>query len=113
MRSTFHSKALAAALGLLAGGGMCGAQTPDAAKLQQVIIDLQQQNQALQRSLAEANRGDKQASEQLAQVRERLEALGKNLLDGGDDRLIQAASDLQLANERITQLEGSSTRLAA
>ncbi len=43
----------------------------------------------------------------------RLEALGKNLLDGGDDRLIQAAADLQLANERITELEGSVTRLAA
>jgi flagellar basal body-associated protein FliL len=113
MRNAIHSKALAAALGLLAGAGMCVAQTPDAAKLQQIIIDLQQQNQALQRSLAEANRGEKQASEQLAQVRERLEALGKNLLDGGDDRLIQAASDLQLANERITQLEGSATRLAA
>jgi flagellar basal body-associated protein FliL len=113
MRATIHSKALAAALGLLAGAGMCVAQTPDAAKLQQIIIDLQQQNQALQRSLAEANRGEKQASEQLAQVRERLEALGKNLLDGGDDRLIQATSDLQLANERITQLEGSTTRLAA
>jgi flagellar basal body-associated protein FliL len=113
MRSTFHSKSLAAVFGLLVGAGMCAAQTPDAAKLQQVIIDLQLQNQALQRSLAEANRGEKQSSEQLAQVRERLEALGKNLLDGGDDRLIQAASDLQLANEHITELEGSATRLAA
>ena len=59
------------------------------------------------------NRGEKQATEQLAQVRERLEALGKNLLDGGDDRLIQAAADLQIANERITELEGAVTRLAA
>ncbi len=114
MVRTVHSKVLATALlGSLVAAGWCAAQTPDVAKLQQVIIDLQQQNQALQRSLAEANRGEKQAGEQLSQVRQRLEALGKNLLDGGDDRLIQAASDLQLANERITQLEGSSTRLAA
>lgn len=114
MLRTFHSKVLAAALtGSSVAAGWCDAQTPDAAKLQQLVIDLQQQNQALQRGLAEANRGEKQASEQLAQVRERLEALGKNLLDGGDDRLIQAASDLQLANERITQLEGSATRLAS
>jgi flagellar basal body-associated protein FliL len=114
MVRTIHSKVLAAALlGSSVTAGWCPAETPDAAKLQQIIIDLQQQNQALQRSLAEANRGEKQASEQLAQVRERLEALGKNLLDGGDDRLIQAASDLQLANERITQIEGSATRLAA
>ena len=56
--------------------------------------------------------GKKQATEQLDQVRVRLSALGKNLLDGGDDRLIQAAADLQLANERIAALEGSVTRLA-
>ena len=111
MRSTFHSNARAAAFGLLAAAGMCAAQTPGPEQLQQVIIDLQEQNQALQRSLAEANRGEQQASEQLAQVRERLEALGKNLLDGGDDRLIQAAADLQLANERIAELEGAASRL--
>lgn len=113
MRRAFHSKALAASLGLLAGAGMCAAQAPTSEQLQQAIIDLQEQNHALQRSLAEANRGEKQANEQLAQVRTKLEALGKNLLDGGDDRLVQAASDLQLANERITALEGSVTRLAA
>jgi len=115
MRSTFHAPALAAALlGWLAAGGMCPAQTtPKPEQLQQLVIELQEQNQTLQRSLAEANRGEKQASEQLAQVRIRLEALGKNLLDGGDDRLIQAAADLQLANERIAELEKSVTRLAA
>lgn len=113
MRSTFHSKTAVAALGLLLGVGVGVAQVPDAEQLQQALIDLQEQNQSLQRSLAEANRGEKQASEQLAQVRERLEALGKNLLDGGDDRLVQAAADLQLANERITELESSVTRLAS
>ena len=113
MRFSFHSHALAAALGWLAASGMGHAQTPNPEQLQQLVIDLQEQNQTLQRSLAEANRGEKQASEQLAQVRVRLEALGKNLLDGGDDRLIQATADLQLVNERITELEGSVTRLAA
>jgi len=115
MRSTFHAPALAAALlGWLAAGAMCPAQTtPKPEQLQQLVIELQEQNQTLQHSLAEANRGEKQASEQLAQVRVRLEALGKNLLDGGDDRLIQAAADLQLANERIAELEKSVTRLAA
>ena len=109
----FHSNALAAALGLLAGAGMCPAQTPNPAQLRQLVSELQTQNQTLQRSLAEANRGEKQATEQLAQVRERLEVLGKNLLDGGDDRLIQAAADLQLSNERVTQIASAVTRLAA
>jgi flagellar basal body-associated protein FliL len=113
MRRTIHSHAVAAALGLLAAAGLCAAQTPSAEQLQQALFDLQEQNTALQRSLTEANRGEKQANEQLAQVRERLEALGKNLLDGGDDRLVQAAADLQLANERITELESVVTRLAA
>ena len=114
MRSTFHLKALAAALGLLAVAEMCVGQAPPTVEeLQEIVTDLQGQNQTLQRSLAESNRGEKEATEQLAQVRQRLEALGKNLLDGGDDRLIQAAGDLQLANERITSLEGSVTRFAS
>jgi hypothetical protein len=110
---SFHSIRLAAAFGCLASAGMCPAETPSPEKLQQVVADLQQQNQSLQRSLAESNRAEKQATEQLAQVRVRLEALGKNLLDGGDDRLIQAASDLQLAQERLTQFESGVTRLSA
>lgn len=113
MRSTIHFKALAAALGLAASAEMCLAQAPTVAQYQDIVAELQTQNQTLQRSLAEANRGEKQASEQLAQVRERLEALGKNLLDGGDDRLVQAAADLQVASERSNHLEGSVTRLAA
>jgi hypothetical protein len=92
---------------------MCAGQAPNAGELQEIIVDLQEQNRSLQRSLAEANSGEKQASGQLAQVRERLEALGKNLLDGGDDRLVQAAADLQLASERTTNLENSVTRLSA
>ncbi len=108
-----HSRAFVAALGLLATVAVCPAQQPTAAELQGIIIDLQEQNQALQRSLVEANRAEKQANEQLAQVRERLEALGKNLLDGGDDRLVQAAADLQIAHERQAELESAATRLAA
>jgi hypothetical protein len=113
MRSAFHSKAVAAALGLLASAGMCAAQAPTPEQLQEVIIDLQEQNQSLRRSLAEANRGEKQASEQLAKVRVLLDALGKNLLDGGNDRLIELAADHEIAKERIIGLETSVTRLAA
>lgn len=113
MRRTFHSHAVAAALGLLASAGVCAAQAPDAEQLQQALLDLQKKNQVLQHSLVKANEAEKLANEQLGKVRERLEALGKNLLDGGDDRLIQAASDLQIANERSAQLESAVTRLAS
>lgn len=111
MRASFHHVASATALGLLAGGGVSRAQGADPMQLQEIIIELQERNQALERSLVEANRGEREAAEQLARVRERLEALGKNLLDGGDDRLIQAAADLQIANERIAELESSISRL--
>lgn len=109
--NTFLQKAFAAALGLAVSAGVCAAQAASVSQLQETILELQQQNKSLQQSLAEANRGEKQSSEQLAQVRERLAALGKNLLDGGDDRLVQAAADLQIANERITRLEASAVRL--
>lgn len=111
MRPLLHSKTAAAAFGLLASAGLCFGQVVDADQLQAEIARLQQQNRNLQRSLAESNRAEKDATEQLAQVRTRLEALGKNLLDGGDERLIQAAADLEIANERIQKLENISTRI--
>jgi hypothetical protein len=106
MVSTFQLPVFAAAFGLLVAPAVAQGRTP-------TVEELQEQNRSLQHALAEANKGEKQASEQLAQVRERLEALGKNLLDGGNDRLIQAAADLQLANERNTKLQASVSRLVS
>jgi len=113
MLSACQLPTFAAAFGLLASSAVAQAQKPSAEELQGIISDLREQNHSLQRALAEANRGEKQASEQLSQVRERLEALGKNLLDGGNDRLVQAAADLQVANERNSQLESSVLRLVS
>ena len=113
MRSLLLLRTLAATLGVLAMAGVCPAQNPSFEDLQETIATLQGQNRTLQRSLAEANRGEKQASEQLAQVRLRLEALGKNLLDGGDDRLVRAAADIEVSKERLTELEGTAMRLTA
>lgn len=103
----------AAAFGLLAGVAVCPAQDARVAELELRVKTLEERNQVLQHSLAEANRSEKQASEQLAQVRTRLEVLGKNLLDGGEDRRVDATADLFLANERLNELQGASTRLAS
>lgn len=111
MFPTCHLRTFAAAFGLLASAVVAQAQDPGTEELQGTIADLRTQNRTLQRSLAEANRSEKEASEQLATVRLRLEALGKNLLDGGNDRLVQAAADLELSKERIGQLEGAVMRL--
>ena len=114
MRTLFHMPTLAATFGLLAVGGLCPAQQNESfEKLQESIAELRVQNHTLQRSLAEANRSEKQASGQLAQVRLRLEALGKNLLDGGDDRLVRAASDIEVSKERISELETTAMHLTA
>lgn len=102
----------AAALGLLVGAGVCLGQEADTAELQRTIADLRIRNKVLEQGIAEANRAEKEASGQLAQVRERLEALGKDLLDGGDERLIQATSDIQVLHDRVSRLEASSMRLS-
>ncbi len=103
---------VAGSLGCLAAAA-CPANAQDLDSLQRTVKQQQVTIQALQRSLTESNRAEKQSNDQLNQVRERLEALGKNLLDGGDDRLVQAAADLQLANERLTNIESITTRLAS
>lgn len=98
---------------LLAGTWACAAQQPDVSELQAMVQDLRTKNADLERSLVQANRNEKEASEKLARVEQRLAALGRNLLDGGDDRLVQATSDLQVMSARVTSLEGAASRLAA
>jgi len=113
MFSICHSRSFVAALGLLAMGVPCQGQDISTEALQDIVSDLTERNRHLQMALVEANKAEKKSTEQLTQVRERLEALGKNLLDGGDDRLIQAAADLELTNERIAKLEATAAKLSA
>jgi hypothetical protein len=113
MFTSSHTRCFAAALGLLAFTVPCrGQENLSSEQLKASVAKLQEQNRTLQLALVEANQAEKNSSEQLNQVRERLEALGKNLLDGGDDRLIQAAADLEITNERIAQLETSAAKLS-
>lgn len=113
MRPHHHHRILAAGFSLLAAVSWCPAQSMDEIRLQDAIAELRAQNRTLQQSLAQANQAEKLATEQLNQIRERLEALGKNLLDGGDDRLVQAAADLQIAHERTAEVESAAQRLAS
>ena len=113
MSALCHTPSFAAAFGLLALAVPCQGQDVSTDALQETVSQLQEQNRNLKLALVEANKAEKKSTEQLTQVRERLEALGKNLLDGGDDRLIQAAADLELANERFARLETASAKLSA
>lgn len=103
----------AAAFGLLAAGGTCRGQDARVADLEKKVTSLEERNGALQRSLVESNQAEMQATEQLNKIREQLEALGKNLLDGGEDRVVKAAGDYQLANERANELQGAASRLSS
>jgi hypothetical protein len=110
---THQRRTLATGLCLLAAAAWCPAQTADEMRLQEAVSELRAQNRALQQSLTEANEAEQLANQQLGEIRARLEALGKNLLDGGDDRLVQAAADLQIAHERTAKVESAAQRLAA
>jgi hypothetical protein len=103
----------AAVLGLSAGAWTCAAQETDVAALQATVEALRVRNEALEKAIVQANRAEQQASEQLASVKLRLEALGRDLLDGGDDRLVQANANLEVLGSRVSNLEGASSRLVS
>jgi hypothetical protein len=103
----------AAVFGLSAGAWTCAAQTADVAALEATIEEFRQRNESLEQSIVEANRAEKAASEKLATVKLRLEALGRDLLDGGDDRLVQANANLEVLGTRVSSLESSASRLVS
>ncbi|HEY1123623.1 MAG TPA: hypothetical protein VGE67_18545 [Haloferula sp.] len=100
----------AAVFGLSAGAWTCAAQGTDVA-LQDKIIEQDARIKALEKALTESNRAEKLATEEKNQVKLRLEALGRDLLDGGDDRLVQANADLEVVRRRSTDLEAACSRL--
>lgn len=90
-----------------------GATLSEADTLRLEIAKLRKQNEILAATVIEAKRGEQEAAQQLAQIKQRLEALGKNLLDGGDDRLVQAAAEQQLLQERLEVTEKAAMALAS
>jgi hypothetical protein len=90
-----------------------GAAISEADTLRAEIAKLRKQNENLSSAVIDAKRGEQEAAEQLAEVKKRLEALGKNLLDGGDDRLVQAAAEDQLLRERLSLTEKAASMLSA
>lgn len=105
--SRAKSIVLPAAAALLGLAGPAVAH-PHGAELQR----LQAENAALKESLVASNLAEKESAEALSRIRLHLEALGKNLIDGGDDRLLQAVTDLEVLNRRVQKLEEASLRLS-
>lgn len=121
MQLRHHMRVLAlATFGFGAGMAVVAAQEvregvtlSEADTLRLEIAKLRKQNEVLAGTVIEAKRGEQDAAQQLAQIKQRLEALGKNLLDGGDDRLVQAAAEIQLLQERLEATEKAAMSLAA
>lgn len=101
------SSLLLTAAALLGSAGL-GMAHPHGAELQK----LQAENAVLKESLVASNLAEKESAEALSRIRLHLEALGKNLIDGGDDRLLQAVTDLEVLNRRVRELEEAALRLS-
>jgi hypothetical protein len=109
-----HKSLLAAALVGWAGLGVVqGQDQGELASLRAEKARLQIQNANLQESLIEANRREKDSASALAQIKLRLEALGKNLIDSGDDRQVKAVADMAVLDRRLRKLEEAAIRLSA
>jgi hypothetical protein len=91
MASRLHHRAFAAAFGFAVTVAVCPAAESTGEEMQATIAELRAQNATLQRSLVQANKAEKD----------------------GNDRLVQAASDLELARERTTELETAATKVIA
>lgn len=90
-----------------------GASISEADSLRIEIAKLRKQNEVLSASVIQAKKGEQEAAGQLAQIKQQLDALGKNLYDAGNDRLVQAAAEQQLLLERIEATEKAAVALAS
>jgi hypothetical protein len=110
-----HSKPLfAAALLGMAGLGVAVVRGQDEpARLMAENAQLKRQLAGLQASLIEANQREKDSAEALAQIKLRLEALGKDLIDGGENRTVEAASNMVVLDRRLRKMEEAAIRLSA
>ena len=99
----------AALLGLsvLVAGGLQGQD------LHGELNRLRRENANLKASLVAAQKRADESSSKLDEINLRLEALGSGLLDGGDDRLVKAVSDLEVMATKLKQMEEAALALSS
>tara|TARA_B100000963_G_scaffold136296_1_gene118596 strand:+ start:5301 stop:6005 length:705 start_codon:yes stop_codon:yes gene_type:complete len=89
----------------------CGAEELD--ELRKENARLQLQVGSLQESLVEANRREKESAEALVRIRIRLQALGKDLISGGDERTVEAWQNVTVLDRRLRRMEQAAIRLSS
>ena len=117
MNHVSHKSFLTAVLVAWAGLGMdvTHAQEVDQDELIRLKAEnarLKIQNASLQESVIEANLHEKESADALAKIKLRLEALGKNLIDDGDDRIVEAVQNMAVLDRRLREMEESAIRLS-
>ena len=101
---------LAAGTGVVAAGAE---EQDELARYKAENARLKIQNVSLQRSLVEANRREKEAAEALVRIKVRLQALGKDLLNDGDERTVEAWQNVTVLDRRLRRMEEVAIRLSA
>jgi hypothetical protein len=76
------------------------------------VEKLQTENATLKQSLVASNLAEKESADALSKIRLRMEALGKNLIDGGNDLHVQAVADLEVKTRQLRQVEEAALRLS-
>ena len=67
-------------------------QSDEPSRLKSENARLKIRNANLQKSLVEANRREKESAEALVKIRVRLQALGNDLINDGDERTVEDAN---------------------
>ncbi len=101
-----------AAIALSFGSTVAVTQAEQATVSSRDVVLLKKQNAELQKSLAASIQRERDASTALAKVRTRLEAMGKGLFDGGDNRLIDAVTEIDTLSEKVKKTEAAATDLS-
>ncbi len=98
----------AALLGMATLAG--GLQAQD---LRGELLRLRRENTNLKESLVAAQKRADESGEKLKDINLRLEAMGSGLLEGGEDRLVKAVSDLEVMARKLKELEEAALGLSA
>lgn len=75
--------------------------------------NLRQENLSLRDSLIAVTKREEEATKRLKEIELRLEAMGEGLLDGGEERLVKAVSDLEVMSRKLKELEAAALALSA
>ena len=76
-------------------------------------IRLQRENRNLKENFVAAQKRSEESSKKLEAINLRLEAMGSGLLDGGEDRLVKAVSDLEVLASKLKQVEEAALALSS